>query len=593
MNNEILGPFEKEKLFELPGFEASSLICPQTPVGEKTEDWEEASSYSEVALMFNSPSASSAPDIPAPVQEQKNPPMPAADSTLKMDSGAAGTATPDDIKFKPLSASSLEPTAPPPSLLENKNTGIEINSFGALKSDGKIEHPVTELARSAAASFDAISLSQIRKKTTSISAADGATDQNPAKTDSAATPAVGNQDPESANLSAAGRPPSQPEVNEKSASPAAVDTAAFEALSSKIRTLCETALTRQELNSQLEPLKQKLERMGETLASTDSGQLQRDLLMKVSYIEKAVSEIKSSLSAAAGGKTTQVLQMKDKAKPEAPKKDSNPAEIVDSGRNNIRIGLFFKKASKFIITLLLIIAVALVAVIGLKQFQIFDATRFIPFPIPFLTENKAAPASETQAANEQPQSPEASAKPSAPEQQAAPVKVEPIPPEVIYFIHTYALRPGAITLENIIRQESAKAGWDSDKLNWENCAQSGNTPEAGKFKAAPGAYALTAVVPSKDGKNRLSFPYEVDTKLGTVKPLDEIGKTAMETLISASVIKTQPKSGALKNGRQARRAGAHAKAPPATQARQPAPRKQAQTPPLDEYDYVDEADTGQ
>ena len=52
INNEILGPFEKEKLLELPNFNASSLICPQTPVGEKTGDWKEASTYPEIAAMI-------------------------------------------------------------------------------------------------------------------------------------------------------------------------------------------------------------------------------------------------------------------------------------------------------------------------------------------------------------------------------------------------------------------------------------------------------------------------------------------------------------------------------------------------------------
>ncbi|OGR57698.1 MAG: hypothetical protein A2X34_00190 [Elusimicrobia bacterium GWC2_51_8] len=174
-----------------------------------------------------------------------------------------------------------------------------------------------------------------------------------------------------------------------------------------------------------------------------------------------------------------------------------------------------------------------------------------------------------------------------PEQPAA-IKAESLPPEVIYFIHTYALRPGALTLENAIRQEAAKAGWDSDKLNWENCTQSGNTPETGKYPAAPGAYAVAAVIPSKDGKSRLSFFYEVNVKPGTVKPLDEIGKTAMESLISASVSKTRRP--------QRTRAGARTKAPAKAQARQTAPHTQAppkQTPPSDEYEYVDEEDTGQ
>jgi len=617
MNNEILGPFEKEKLFELPGFEASSLICPQTPVGEKTEDWKEASTYPEVALMFNPPATSTpgAPGIQAPVKEQTPSPIPAADSPLKAEQAGVtpppalgpagpdkvgqaggwvtgGTETPEEIKFKPIAASSLEPAAPPPS---PENIGIEVNRFGALKGDGKIEHPVTELARSAAAGFDSLSISQVRKKIFSIS-----------------VPAVGNQDqerktsaepplfqpPESTNFSAAGQPTPQPEISGNPASPAALDTAALEILSSKMQTLCETALTRQELNSQLEPLRQKLERLGEALASTDAVQFQRDLLVKLGYLENAVSEIKSSLSAAAGEKTATVWgSLKPGMIAEAPKKENKQADIVDSGRKSIRFGLFFKKASKFLVTLILIAAVALVAVFGLKQFMGFDATRFIPFPIPFLAGNKAAPASEAQ-------SPEASAKPSASEQPAAPEKAEPIapdiPPEVIYFIHTYALRPGALTLENTIRREAAKAGWDSDKLNWENCAQSGSTPEAGKFQAAPGAYAIAAVIPSKDGKNRLSFSYEVDTKLATVKPLDEIGKTAMETLISASTLKTQPKPRTL---RQARRAGSRTapearvrlrrtesqrvtKAPAKEQTRQTAPR--TQTPPSDEYEYVDE-----
>jgi len=53
INNEILGPYEKEKLLELPVFSASILICPQTPVGEKTGDWKEASTYPEIAALIS------------------------------------------------------------------------------------------------------------------------------------------------------------------------------------------------------------------------------------------------------------------------------------------------------------------------------------------------------------------------------------------------------------------------------------------------------------------------------------------------------------------------------------------------------------
>ncbi len=55
INNEILGPYEKDKLFEIPDFNPTTLICPQTPVGEKTEDWKEAATYPEISALLNSP----------------------------------------------------------------------------------------------------------------------------------------------------------------------------------------------------------------------------------------------------------------------------------------------------------------------------------------------------------------------------------------------------------------------------------------------------------------------------------------------------------------------------------------------------------
>lgn len=70
INSEILGPYEKDKLLELQVFSASTLICPQTPVGEKTGDWKEASSYPELAELLGAPK-------PAPAQEQQ---APAADT---------------------------------------------------------------------------------------------------------------------------------------------------------------------------------------------------------------------------------------------------------------------------------------------------------------------------------------------------------------------------------------------------------------------------------------------------------------------------------------------------------------------------------
>ncbi len=59
INNEILGPYEKEELIKLPQFTNSTLLCPQSPVGEKTEDWKEAASFPEISALISNTSARS------------------------------------------------------------------------------------------------------------------------------------------------------------------------------------------------------------------------------------------------------------------------------------------------------------------------------------------------------------------------------------------------------------------------------------------------------------------------------------------------------------------------------------------------------
>lgn len=48
INNEIKGPFEKDELLKLEGFNSSTLICPQSPVEEETKEWKEASNFPEL-----------------------------------------------------------------------------------------------------------------------------------------------------------------------------------------------------------------------------------------------------------------------------------------------------------------------------------------------------------------------------------------------------------------------------------------------------------------------------------------------------------------------------------------------------------------
>lgn len=57
VNNEILGPYEVEEVKALPAYSPDLLVCPQTPVGEKTEEWREVSKCPDFAgsVAINTP----------------------------------------------------------------------------------------------------------------------------------------------------------------------------------------------------------------------------------------------------------------------------------------------------------------------------------------------------------------------------------------------------------------------------------------------------------------------------------------------------------------------------------------------------------
>jgi len=606
INNEILGPFEKEKLLELPNFNASSLICPQTPVGEKTEDWKEASTYFGMSATPNASaptpltpqstdSTTKQPDADPPTASEPEKTAEAGQASDGITAPEAGRFTepeshnsPEAVTFKPMTASALGPAAAPPSSTENQEMGVD--HFRALKNNEKTGSTEMDTVKNASASFDPLTLSQIGKRAGIIVPKD----------QGAST------------------------VEIKAAYPAGGET-----FQSEKQVLNENALVRQELNSQLEPLRKKLEQMDAMLSTMANSQFQRDLLGRMGSLENAISDIKISLScvtqrpdasfapegsfapaqenpkqgAAMEKRSDAVYSIPpaitiEKLQAEQPQKEVKKPEIIDSGRKKLRIASFFGNIFKFITTLLLITAIALVAVFVLKQQGIFDATKFIPFPIPFLTSDKTAatmavqnvqtsqfPTGQDQAAQdakEQIQGVTA-------QKQVPPATTETVPPETIYFIRNYALRPGGFTLENAIRKEAAKAGWDSEKLYWE-----------GKPAATEGSYRIAAVVPSKDGKSRLAFTYEANAKQKIVKPLDDAGATGMETLIAASALKKQSKTRAAKNRQPAQSIRKQAanlmpsentaeQAPIRTQPRK-APQKQSAT--ADEYEYVDDEDTG-
>ncbi len=187
VNNEILGPFEKDKLLELPAFTPSLLVCPQTPVGEKTEDWKEASTYPELAALIGSGSglAGGKTSAPAPEPAPAAAPEPAAHRDV-VQPGPAITS------FKPLKAASIDPMAP----VEHKLGGVEI-SVNRLGKPGGAEPAPAPAAQGAsqpaASAFDPISLSTIVRRAETLSgqeqAAEGIAKEPPKAFSDAATAA--------------------------------------------------------------------------------------------------------------------------------------------------------------------------------------------------------------------------------------------------------------------------------------------------------------------------------------------------------------------------------------------------------------------
>jgi hypothetical protein len=72
MNNQVTGPFDKERLPGVPGFTLASLICPETPAAGEAPGWKAASAWPEVLAVFTQ----------APVPDR--PARAAADSPLAM-----------------------------------------------------------------------------------------------------------------------------------------------------------------------------------------------------------------------------------------------------------------------------------------------------------------------------------------------------------------------------------------------------------------------------------------------------------------------------------------------------------------------------
>lgn len=587
VNNEILGPFEKEKLLELPNFSPSLLVCPQTPVGEKTEDWKEASTYPELSALIASGGASSPKPAAAPAADAPSSPL----------SGAA------PMSFKPLTASSIDPVAP----MDHKFGGVEIqaNRLGKAPSAAPATAQESQPVPQNSASFDPLTLSQVTRKAEEAFPS--------AAPDSGRPPEMETFTPTSAAQIGAARPPEMETFNRAAfpspapagAAPAPAPAPAPEpssagpapagdsgALLRKLEALEKNAVSRQDISALVDPLRMKLDQMGEVISSIKNQQFQREIMDKLAYLESAVGDIKASMK---GGATAAAPQPASIAPAQAkepsgrtifgavppaveqkPKAEPEPAPgIVDTGSKRSNLAGIFKKLGRLIVTLALLAAVAIGAVIGLKNFGIFDATPFIPFQLPFVQQAAPAPSAEQLAAEQQAAEQQAVAAikelqgQAEGQEQAAPAQpVKDISPEIVYFTRTYKLKQDGPTLEDKLADLSKAAGGDYARVDW-------------KVKqGVENIFEISAVIPSKAGSVVYTFVADYGKK--TLLPGDARGTQALEALAG----QMPPKQMTITKGGSRAGAGKRAQArKPAAPAKKAPAKKAAAAPAEDEYEY--------
>jgi len=232
MNNEVLGPFEKEKLAKLPNFTGASLICPETPAGGQTPDWKEASTYPEVSAALASPG-----QAPVPVPVKTRPAETESPLAMTMrGSLIEPAAEPLAPAVAPPKAAVVTPVPAPATTKRPAESPLLMTMRGSL-----IEPVVTEPAAAASAAFSLEPIPALKP----------AVIESPKETPQTVVPA-------------------------------------------KAQAMSENIPASRELNSQPEALKQQLEQISTMLVSVGDNQIQ--LLGRLSRLESAVAEIRTLLS---------------------------------------------------------------------------------------------------------------------------------------------------------------------------------------------------------------------------------------------------------------------------------------------------------
>ena len=617
IKNEILGPYEKEKLFEIPDFDPTILLCPQTPIGEKTEDWKEAASYPEISAMLNSPKIDNLKKADKDPAEKENKPI--AEVSLQeknediqkkpeTDGTAAQEATvkneKPDSEQETLSLNQLKPTPLDASPVNEESPSsitpldnFEVNKLSSINKEDEEkkespqtqEKPSTKEESSAMPDtvstnsiFDPISISQINRKTLEglKTQKDAAQEENPPANEKLETPV--KESPETSDISA---PPPAVSNAENTQSPLEAEQDIY----GKLNELSRNSISKSDLSSYMEPINNKLSQIDKNISDLETAKLAneiKEMSGKLNHLEDVITEIKLNMSIERQPAENAIQQKKhlkndnlrqgfsvmgeEIKKPKETVEDISKAiskeknKIIDEGEKRdekSKKPSLIKALFKSLLTVILLAAVLVISAIALKQAGIIDLAKILPFT--FLTEEKTqtyntAPASQTVEKNPLPQ--------------------RDMNPEIIFFTKTYSNKTGTKNIENQIILIAGKLKGDTDSIEWQANKISGNI------------YMVNAAVPVPSKQSKIDYDFETDYIEKTVKPLNTQAKNVLDNLIDVIKPKKKPmksKKRALKYGKSSRKKRTYAKS--SKKIIKPAAKKPVVKEPVpedDEYEYV-------
>jgi len=428
VNNEILGPYEIDEVKALPAYSPTLLVCPQTPVGAKTEEWREVSSCPEFAdgAVIDSPVISE--QIPDQIET----------STLQIDHNFSMS------NSGRLKSSRIGQIAP----LESINpsaSGVDI-PINKLESSGRMKVSDISWNLAEAGQQETIQQNTVQEQApepqpaaqqpgndafSSLYNLDTPAQETPAAEPAAAQAPVPGLEPIAGMTNAAPQPAAQPieampmqntqeftlgepKTPAPAAMPAAMPTAmpaSNPEIDSKImdlQTEMEDKVSKEDLTMAVDPIKMKLDQFDDMFTSIRNNQQQTEnsLMSKLNSLENTLSSLSNNMMSqqnnympepqSMGSFESVSLTPADSMKgydssasltpadpAESLKKESKKKkkeEITDSGSKAASTNIFvrfFKWIFKMIITLILLIALILGSAVGLKKYEVFNVSPYI------------------------------------------------------------------------------------------------------------------------------------------------------------------------------------------------------------------------